>query len=554
MPVILHQGRGMRWASFRLPLAVALGLLPLAAAKAQTSVRGVPEERPDQRRAPAPVPAVPTARLAAPRPADAAIAPFQLKTVLVEHSTLSPETLAAAYRPFVGRTMDDKVLSELTDAINAAYARSDIALYTVFVPEQTFAAGELRLAVLEGYVNAVEVRGRLRENRKKLLRAYLRRVEQERPLRTSTFQRVVSLIRDMPGFYPEVSLQPGSAEGTVKLLINARERPVQVAVGSNNRGTAFLGRTQVQADAYLNAPFAGGDQLRVTTVLPTHVSRFQYVAGAYTTPIDADGTNLTGNLSHLRTRPSAFPLEGDSTSFGLQLSRPILRSYTRNLYFTAGVDGINSHNALLGYTLSNDRVRAARLALAYSAAGKRNQFGASITWSLGLNVLGARVIPGQANQEFRKLSVKANNSLQVGKSLVLRLNAFGQATPDDLPSSEQAALGGDEFGRAYEAALIAGDSGYAGSAELAWQIRSGVPKLLQGSELYGFADAGEVRYRSRFGLPTTDSHLGSVGGGVRLAVASRAVLQLEAVRGLTNPVFYEDRKRTRLLFSVRSLF
>jgi len=544
----------MAHAAIGLSAALALGVLPLAAASAQTSVRGVPAERPDQRAAPSPAPTPPPGGLPAARQPDAPITPFELDRVYVDGSTLPAETLAAAYRPFIGKTIDNRALADLTNALAAVYAKSDVALYTVYVPEQKFTAGALRLAVVEGYVNAIEVRGHLRQNRMKLLRAYVRRLERERPLRTSTFQRIVSLMRDMPGFYPEISLQPGATQGAVKLLVNAREKPVQLSLGANDRGTAFLGRTQVQADTYFNALFGGADQLRVTGVLPTHVSRFQYVAGAYTTPLDADGTSVTGNLSRLRTRPSAFPLEGDSTSFGLQFSRPILRSYTRNFYATLGVDGINSNNALLGFTLSNDRVRAARLALAYSTAGKRNQFGASATWSLGLDMLGARVVPGQAKQSFRKFSVKANDSLQVGKTFVLRLNAFGQATPDDLPSSEQAALGGDEFGRAYEGALIAGDTGYAGSAEFAWQLRSGMPRLLQGSELYGFTDAGHVHYRSRFGQPGTNSHLASVGGGARLAIAARAVVQLELVRGLNNPVFYENRKKTRLLFSVRSLF
>ena len=63
---------------------------------------------------------------------------------------------------------------------------------------------------------------------------------------------------------------------------------------------------------------------------------------------------------------------------------------------------------------------------------------------------------------------------------------------------------------------------------------------------------GHVRYRSRFGQTGIDSRLASVGVGGRLAVAARTTLQLEAVKGLNNPVSYEDRKKTRLLFSIRS--
>lgn len=543
---------GGRIATAGLELLLAVLLLPCGAAQAQTSVRGVPAERADQHPAPAPAPGAPPAAVPNAHAAQATIAPFQLASVLVEGSSLAHDALDAATAPFVGRTIDTDGLATITNAVAAAYAKSDVALYTVLVPDQRFAGGVLRLIAVEGYVGAVEVRGRLRHSRTALLRAYLRRLERERPLHRSTLERVVSLIRDMPGFFPEVSLERSDKQGEVKLVVLAREKIVQVSLGLNDRGTALLGRTQFQTDAYLNGIFGGADQLHVTSVLPVHASRFQYVAGAYTTPLDADGTAITGNLSYLRTRPKAFPLKGDATSFGLQLSRAIVRGYTRNLYVTLGIDGIDADNALLGLTLSNDRVRAARAAISFVKATPRNQLSVSATASQGLDILGARVVPGQARQGFRKLNFRLADSHQIGKSFALRLSGFAQVTPDDLPSSEQTALGGDEFGRAYEAALISGDSGYAGSAELAWHPATGLPKALAGSELYAFADAGHVRYRSRFAAPGVDNHLASVGVGGRIQIAARTILQLEAVRGLNNPVFYEDRKKTRLLFSIRS--
>jgi hemolysin activation/secretion protein len=537
----------------RALLLMAAMLGPADLAVAQTSVRGVPSDRPDQKPAPTPPQAAPLRPALTPRAPDAPIAPFVLEGVVVEGSSLPREAIAAAYAPFLGRSIDNAGLTAITNAVASAYAKSDIALYTVLVPEQRFAGGALRLTVVEGYVGAVEVRGALRRTRLKLLRTYLRRLEQERPLHRSTLERVVSLIRDMPGFLPEITLEPGSAQGAVKLVMNARERPVQAAFGLNDRGTALLGRTQVQADTFVNAIFGGADQLRLSAVLPTKVSRFQYVAGAYSTPLDADGTSVTANLSYLRTRPSAFPLKGDAKSFGLQFSRAIVRGYSRNLTVTVGVDGINSNNALLGFTLSNDRIRTLRGAVSFVTVNGRNQFSASATASLGLDVLGMRVAPGQARRGFRKFGARVSNARTIGKSFALRLAAFGQTTPDDLPSSEQVALGGDEFGRAYEAAIISGDRGIAGSAEFAFRPVSGLPKQIAGSELYAFTDAGRVHYRSRFGFAGVDSRLASVGAGGRLQIAQRTIVQLEAVRGLDNPVFYTDRKKTRLLFSIRSL-
>ncbi len=531
---------------------VALMLVMPSSVRAQTSPRGVPTIRPDQLPIPTPLRAAAQKPVVA-RKADAPIQPFLLTKVVVEGSTLPQAMLACAYAPFVGKITDNAALTAATNAIAAAYARSDVALYTVLVPEQRFDGGVLRLSVIEGHIGRIEIRGKLRKSRLGLLRAYLRPLEQERPLRSSTLQRAISLIRDMPGITASPAFAQGSRSNAVTLVVPVSEKIVQVATGINDRGTALLGRTQAQMDVLVNGVATGGDQLRATVVLPAHTSRFQYYAGSYNIPIDANGTSITGNLSYLRTRPATIPLEGDATSFGVQITHAIIRRYDRNLYVTADIDGIDSNNALFGFKLSNDRVRTLRLGTSYTTATKRNQLTVSSTASFGLDVLGARVVAGQAKQRFRKINGRVNDSLQIGRSFVLRVNGFGQMTGDDLPSSEQIALGGDEFGRAYGAALISGDKGYAGSTEMAWVPSKGLPTVFKGSELYLYSDAGRVTYRGRFGGDAMTSSLASFGGGVRMHLLTKTVAQIECVRGLTNPVPYEDREKARVLFSIRSL-
>jgi hemolysin activation/secretion protein len=123
-----------------------------------------------------------------------------------------------------------------------------------------------------------------------------------------------------------------------------------------------------------------------------------------------------------------------------------------------------------------------------------------------------------------------------------------------LPASEQFSLGGEEFGRAYEASYLVGDEGYGASAELAYVIPGGLPKALSGSELYGFADKGGIRYFSRLGLPRQDLSLASAGGGVRVPIWKHLVVQLEAARGLEDPIPVLNGKRWRGVFSIRTAF
>lgn len=532
-------------------LSAFLLLCPVPAlAQSRATSAIVPQDRPDQRRA-APtggraVGQLPRERAAAP------IQPFTLTRVDIEGSTLPSARFAAAYAPFLGKQMDGAQLQAIVDAVAQVYAHSDIALYTVLVPSQNHEGGVLRLQAVEGYVENAVVRGANAKMRR-LVGRYLAPVVRERPLTKRTLQRYVSLIRDVPGLYPDLNFERGDHPGAVRLVISAKPKPFQIGLGINDRGTALLGKTQGEVDGYANSLFVGGDQLRLTYARPIRAPYYQSGSIAYAMPLNADGLTLQVNAGKLHTRPHDLPLRGNATSLAAQISYAAVRSFTQNLLLSVGLDGVNSNNAFLGFTFSNEHTRALRMAATYSFNTDRNQLSATASQSFGLGALGARVLdPGLSQVGFRKTNIRLNDDVAIGKAFVLRVDAAAQISSDRLPATEQFTLGGDEFGRAYETALLAGDSGYAGSAEFAF--RPNLPKSLAGSEVYAFVDGGHVRYHSRDGNAGVGSHLGSYGGGVRLAVLSRASFGVEAARGFDNPVIYEDRKKWRLLFSVRTLF
>lgn len=531
-----------------------LGLLALSAAQdalAQVSPRFVPRSRADQlpqhrrvRHSP---------RFVQPRNPHAPIAPFTLTAVKVEGSTLPPAELRAAWAPFVGQRIDNDGLAKITNAVGAVYVRSPIALSTVYVPEQDFANGVLRLIAVEGYIGAVEITAKVSPRRRALLKAYAERLAAERPLTKRTLQRVTGLMQDLPGFTPELSYEQESAPGAQTLVVDGADRRFQVGLDISNRGIALLGHTQVQATVYANTLFTGSDQLRASVEVPTDPKRFQYLTLAYATDLDADGTSIAVNAAYLRTRPQLFALKGEAFLFGAQVSRQLVRSDREALVATLGFDGINGNNALFGRVETSDRVRAFRVSLAYSRTSSGNYASVGVTSSSGLDILGARTDPRLSDPSFRKVDFRVTDYLSLAPEVTLRLNGFAQMTRDFLPTSELIALGGDEFGRAYEASLIAGDYGYAGSAELAWSPKK-LPKPFAGSEAYIFTDGGRVWFRNRLGGPAFENHLASVGGGVRAKIGPGLVVQAEAVRGLYNPVNFEDREKWRLIAGLHALF
>jgi hemolysin activation/secretion protein len=540
----------------RLPLcllAAATSALPLAV-QAQTSTsRVVPDSRADQNprtvRERRPAVAKPSRARARSTP----LKPFTLRSVVVADSTVAPSLLEAAWRPFIGQSIDTAGLLKITDALAKVYERQGYAIYTVTVPDQTFENGVLKVRALEGYIDETVVDAPANPRDRALAEAYLAKLKAERPLRRETLERYVSLIRDIPGTENKLALENGAGDNGVRLKLGLRRHPIQFGLSVNNRGTAYLGRTQVQADVYLNGLLRSGSQTRLTAATPTDTKRFRSYAIAHSQPIGSDGLVASVNAGYLRTRPAGTDLLGHAKSAGAQLAYPLVRGYDRDVYLTLGVDGVDTDNAFLGYTFANDRTRAVRAAASFSQQSDKRLFYVSGSLSQGVDGLGARGNPDLGELNFRKLNVRGGASFTLGKAAALRVNAAGQYTGDRLPGTEQFAIGGDEFGRGYEASVIAGDRGYGALAELAYRPAK-PPKALQGSELYAFADHGKVWYLGRYGAGAAHADLSSAGGGARLRLAGKAIVQLEAAKGLGNDLTFLDKRPWRGIVTIRTLW
>lgn len=465
-----------------------------------------------------------------------------LTGVVIEGASLQAE---AVWRPFVGRPLDGTTIRAVADAVSKAYETGPIALYTVQVPQQSFQGGVLRLQVIEGHISEVAPHGETGGDQS-LVRAYAERLTAERPLTRRSLQRYISLIRDIPGLDTEVELLAGDQPGAVKLGLGLDQTRHEIDLSINTRGAPLLGRTQLQAAWSINGGLRQGDQTRLTAVASSDFERLLYGSLTHSTPLGSDGLRVQGQIGRLRTRPNTGA-RGEATLAGLVFSYPAIRSYNHDLYLTAGLDGINADNAVFGQTAASERTRVLRGGVAYSASGPRRAVALSLTGSGGVDGMGARINPLLAEVQFRKLVAQAGFDFAMSQAFEMRLRALGQFTSDPLPSSEQFGLGGDAIGRGFPSSLILGDEGGGGSVELAWIHRKDGART--GTEVYAFADAGEVKLNPRPVLPVgVRDDLSSAGAGVRIGVG-RYRIGVEAAKPLEQPAGYNNDD-WRLTFSL----
>lgn len=493
-------------------------------------------------------PQLPTASVEVAAPARVAT----ISAVRLEGSSIAAEVCGAT-EPYVGRPLDLPTLQALANAVATAYAASDIAIFSVQAPPQDFAGGVVRLQITEGMIAQVAITGDIKSGDLTLVKAYGAKLAGQKPLRRKTFERYISLIRDIPGLAVEPSLKSTDMPGVSMLVLNIKQTRFRREISFGDRGTPRLGRVQAQGSVTVNGLLRQGDQTQLSAAAPFEVKRFQYVSLAHSTPVGSEGLRVGGSMGFLRTRPKDSPIRGEAVTAGVNLTYPLVRGFKRNLYVTGALDGLNSDNAAYGQLLSQDHTRAARAGLSFSDSQARRFTNLGVTGSAGLDILGAQTFSGITDADFRKVNLTFVHNQMLGAEWIARLRGTAQISHGLLPAGEQLALGGETFGRAFTSAYVIGDKGAAASAELGWMSKSLWPKPLTGSELYGFADWGTATTRGRFfGLiPRARYDLGSAGAGARFNWRGKTIVNIEGAKAIENPY---TRKSWRLSFGWQSVF
>lgn len=444
----------------------------------------------------------------------------------------APAPVAAAARRFLGRPATRDTLAELAAALSDAYSDSNVALYTVAIPEQDFAGGVVDVLLTEGSIAKAAVKTD-RPGAHPRLRERMAPLVGQKPLTRATFERQFTLMRAIPGLAIEPDLSDPAGTGELELVVTPKQRRTKFSLGYSNRGIDLLGDGQFDARAELYGALRDGDQLTVTGSAARDFRQYRYASAAYAVPVAPNGLTLGASVGYLDTRPRGLPVRGTAKLAGVTLNWPVLRSFKRSADIGLGVDGIDSDNAVFGNVVALERTRAVRLAGSYAAAGKRGSVAVSGSLSKGIDALGARVTAPLAEPGFAKATVAASAARGFGKRVTVRASAQAQYSRDALPAAERFAIGGEAIGRAFDTGFLTGDRGVGALAELAVRPIGG--GRLAASEIYGFADAGMVSIVARGAAPGGDFGVASAGVGGRVKWRDKAELGLEAARVIDDP-------------------
>ena len=288
---------------------------------------------------------------------------------------LQAETAAITGR-IRGRKVSVADIFAAANALEQAYAARGYVLVRVAVPPQKLQnGGTLRLVVIDGFVESVDVNG-VPEKQRAFVTARMASLIGERHVTLSEIERRLILASDVPGMTLSSTIARGAAPGGTRLVLEAAQSAVTGSAGFDNRLPSSLGNFALNAALALNDPFGWGEQIygaassgyNLGEVLNA-TTPMQLLGGGFVLPIGVDGLKINPEYTNSITRP--IPIFGTPEEVGyfqrfdLRASYPLILNRMQALTVQATYEWDQEYLVPIGFdrTLYDDQYSVARFQL-----------------------------------------------------------------------------------------------------------------------------------------------------------------------------------------------
>jgi hemolysin activation/secretion protein len=574
---------------------IAAILLPAAAASAQPTtpqptIPQPPTREELQRRAPVqPRPAAPRlevegelerAPCALDRP-DAAGIRFTPTAVTFDNLRgVTADALRDAYEPFLGKEQPITIVCEIRDRA-ATILRNAGYIASVEVPQQQIAGGQLRFDVLMAKLVAVRVRG-TGGRAERLIASYLEHLKEDEVFNRFNAERYLLLVNDLPGYVVRLSLRSAQgARGEVIGEVTLLRTPVYADVSIQNFGSEALGPWGAAFQGQLNDLTGMGDKTTLTAYSTLAFQEQRSVQLAHDFLVGSEGLGFGAQVTYAVAKPDlgdpGLNVESETLFATAAVDFPFVRTQTRNLSGSAGLDVIDQDVRFNGLELSRDRIRVAFARLTgdwiapfegstrYTLQEPRWRVAASAELRQGLDLFGATQPCADAFSCFAPGFVPASRLDGDPFATVLRASVYGEWRPlpfvtvalggriqhsdSSLLTFEEFSIGNYTVGRGYDPGIALGDRGGGVQAELRYgSLQRPSPRGIA-AEAFVFLDEAWASNEPFGGAPAQGERLTSFGAGIRMAISETNRLELLVAAPLDTVELLGVRPDPRILLS-----
>ena len=431
---------------------------------------------------------------------------ISIRKIEVTGSTILKQgEITAITRSIEGRTVTFADLQGVANAITQLYLDRGYITSKAILTSQTIVDGIVKIQVVEGSLEKVEVEG-TRRLKPDFIRSRIN-LGIGTPLRTDKIEDQLQLLKLDPLFTNvEASLKPGTETGKSILTVRVLEANLlggsvsidndsPTAVGSERLGISLSDRNLT----------GNGDELGVAYYRTT-------AGGAssadiiYRVPINPMNGTIQFRYSPTQSKIieppfNRFDITADSSLYEFSYRQPLVRSPRQEFALLLGFAAQNGQNFLSGaaFPLSegadaqgNSKTRVLKFGQDYLRRDHAGAWAARSQFNFGLDVLNAtKNADPTPDGRFFSWQGQAQRVQQLDRNQLLIVQADLQFSPNTLMASQQFFLGGGQSLRGYRQNAIAGDNGVRLSVEDRIAIlrdQAGQPNL----QLAPFANLGTV--------------------------------------------------------------
>ncbi|HEY5082136.1 MAG TPA: ShlB/FhaC/HecB family hemolysin secretion/activation protein [Bauldia sp.] len=454
-----------------------------------------------------------------------------IKDIHIVGGTVYPLTeLEPLYAGLVGHKVTLAAVYNLGQQITAKYGKDGYVLSRAVVPPQSLdpKGATVTIRVIEGYVDQVEWPASLGRYRD-FFSDYAAKITAQRPANIKTITRYLLLAGDLPGISVSSSFKASTdTSGASTLIVQTTEKPVSADARIDNRGTEARGPWEFLTSATVNNLLRQHEAFTVTYAGALDIGELQYAALNYHQVLNSEGLTGFADASYSWGNPGTAPLTAlDFASQSLDvdagLKFPLIRSREKNLTLSGLLFLSNDEGDILVAPNSDDRLRGLRVKADFDSVDRLNGTNqGNITFSQGIDGLGStengNPLASRANGrvDFTTVEGTLSRVQPLIGSFSVRGALEGQYAFTPLLASEECSYGGSDFGRAFDPSELVGDSCWAASAELRFDLPDDLRPFFVSSQVYAFVDYGSLHNIAPSAGSPTDQTGSSAGVGLRL--------------------------------------
>jgi hemolysin activation/secretion protein len=386
------------------------------------------------------------------------------------------------------------------------YKQKGFFLAQAIIPKQEIKDGIVIVLINEGKLDSKEP---YKINKKNLrisedkVKAYMNESLKDEFLLNS-IERGILNIKDNPGLAAAIELEPGSDEGSTRIILDLNEGPLLTgSVNFDNYGNRYTGDLRSTGSVDINDPSAIGDHINILATKAIE-GDFELKKLSYDLPIGVSGLRAGTSYSvidfKIGKELTANRIEGKAEDINLNFKYPVYRSVSQSILTNFNYDKKYLYNTALGAVTSDKVIDNYILGITLQKTDQIFGGGftqANINYTSGdldlskdSSSLNADRSGFKTNGNFNKQNIQLTRIQNISEKINININADMQFASKNLDSSEKMSLGGPAGIRAYPAAEASGDEGYKYNLEAKYNF--GNYKFLDNLSGSVFYDYGKI--------------------------------------------------------------